>query len=64
MKHITFEDIKNNKEFQTYIQKGDELLGVMGYTEHSFIHAGKVSYTADSILASLGYSERERELGK
>lgn len=32
MKHITFQDIKKNKEFQSYIQKGDELLGVMKYT--------------------------------
>lgn len=64
MKHITFEDVKKNKEFQTYIEKGNELLGVLGYTEHSFVHAGKVAYTADSILHSLGYSERERELGK
>lgn len=64
MSHITFEDIKKNKEFQTYIQKGDELLGVMGFTEHSFVHAGRVSYTAANILSSLGYSEREKELGK
>ncbi|MBU5484504.1 HD domain-containing protein [Clostridium sp. MSJ-11] len=64
MKHITFEDIKKNKEFQTYIEKGDELLGVLGFTEHSFVHAGRVSYTAASILADLGYGERERELGK
>jgi len=64
MKNITFEDIRKNSEFQTYIKKGDELLSVLGFTEHSFVHAGRVANTVADILSSLGYSEREVELGK
>lgn len=64
MNNITFEDIRKNNEFHTYIQKGDELLSVLGFTEHSFVHAGRVANTAVNILSSLGYGEREVELGK
>lgn len=61
---ISYLDIKNNKEINVYIQKGNELLGVMGYTDHSAIHATKVAETAAKILLSLGYSEREAELAR
>ena len=29
---LTFQDIKNNAEIRTYIEKGNENLGVLGYT--------------------------------
>jgi len=64
MGNITFEDIKQNSEFKTYIQKADELLSTLGFTEHSFIHAGRVANTTEYILSSLGYSKREVELAK
>jgi len=59
---ITYEDIKRDKEINTYIKRGNELLGVLGFTEHSHIHCTKVSVTAAMILEKLGYSEREMEL--
>ncbi|HHX94992.1 MAG TPA: phosphohydrolase, partial [Clostridia bacterium] len=31
---ITLEDVKKNKEVDTYIRKGDEYLSAMGFTEH------------------------------
>lgn len=62
---ITFEDVKNNKEINACIKRGNELLGVIGYTEHSFVHAARVSQTAASILEKIGcYSEREIELAR
>ena len=61
---ITFEDIKNNKTVQTYIEKADESLTALGYTEHSFAHVSKVAALASSILDEFGYTEREAELGK
>ncbi|MEQ8156384.1 MAG: HD domain-containing protein, partial [Clostridiaceae bacterium] len=64
MSLITFEDIKNNKEFKTYIEAGDEHLRLKGYTRHDFGHVTKVAETAGSILENLGYSEREIELAK
>lgn len=64
MEKITYEEIKNNKEINIYMEQGNEMLGVLGYTEHSKRHAAKVAETAGSILKELGYSEREAELAK
>jgi len=61
---ITFEDIKKRKDLQIYIEKADETLIAMGYTEHSFAHVTKVATTAKYILTTLGYSEREAELAQ
>lgn len=61
---ITFEEIKQNKSIQTYIQKADESLSSLGYTEHSFAHVGMVSANARYILETLGYPERELELAQ
>ena len=61
---ITFEDIKKNKEVNTYIQKADEALIALGYTEHSFFHVGKVAHDAAFILKSLGYDDHDIELVK
>ena len=61
---ITFEDVKNNKEIQTYIEEADNYLKDIGYTEHSFKHVlncvGVVSY----ILNKLNYDEKTIELAK
>jgi len=64
MKPITFQDIKENKEFNTYIKKSNELLGVLGFTEHSFAHVMKVSDMAAQILVCFGYEERTVELAR
>lgn len=61
---ITFEDILQNEAIRTYIQKADESLIALGYTEHSFPHVMKVAKTASDILLTLGYSEREAELAR
>ena len=59
---ITYKDIKNSKEIQTYIRKADEALGALGYTDHSFAHVGKVANDAKELLLKLGYDERIAEL--
>ena len=61
---ITFQDVKNNEAIKTYIQKADESLIALGYTEHSFAHVTKVAETAADILLTCGYSEREAELAR
>lgn len=61
---ITFEQIKNNVEISTYLKKGNDLLGAMGYTEHGFAHATKVAHKASEILTALGYPKRIIELAK
>lgn len=59
---ITLKDVKNNPHISTYIQKADDYLVQMGYTEHSFVHVGKVANDAARILLQMGYDERTAEL--
>lgn len=59
---ITFEQIKKDPGIRTYIQKADESLINLGFTEHSFAHVGLVAANSKYILETLGYSEREVEL--
>ena len=61
---ITYKDIKNNDKVKTYIQKANEALEVLGYTEHSFAHVTKVAESAKYILSTLGYSHHEIELAQ
>lgn len=61
---VTFNDVKNNEEVKVCIARGDDLLKMCGYTEHSFVHAGLVSARAAAILADLGYSEKYTELAR
>lgn len=59
---IRYEDVVKDETVKTYIQKADETLIALGYTEHSFAHVTKVAKLASDILLTLGYSEREAEL--
>ena len=61
---ITVEQVRNNPQVRTYIQKADEALAALGYTEHSFAHVGKVAKEAREILLTLGYSPRDAELAE
>jgi metal-dependent HD superfamily phosphatase/phosphodiesterase len=44
--------------------KADEALAALGYTEHGFAHAGKVSEESKYILETMGYPQREVELAQ
>jgi uncharacterized protein len=59
---ITLESILKNEEINAYITKGNENLGVIGFTEHGFAHAKRSSNYASYILRSLNYDERTCEL--
>ena len=61
---VTFEYIRKNPDIRTYIQRADEALKSIGYTEHSFPHVEKAAATAARILTELGYPEREIELAR
>lgn len=61
---ISYDLIKNNEEINALIERGNEVLKTMGYTEHSKVHATKVAETAGSILRQLGYGEEDIELAK
>lgn len=59
---MTLAEIKKDPVITAFIQKADEHLGVMGYTEHGFRHAGLVSNISQNVLIRLGYPERQAEL--
>ena len=61
---ITIAQIKENADIRTYIQKADESMRALGYTEHSFAHVTKVSELAKDILLTLGLDAREAELAQ
>lgn len=61
---ITYQEIRENEEVQAYLKKGNENLGVLGYTDHSAVHCTLVAEEAGRILHELGYSEHEIELAK
>lgn len=61
---ITYRKVKENEEINLLIEKGNEVLDVLGFTEHSRKHAAKVAETAGKILKDLGYGPKEIRLSK
>ena len=61
---ITYQQIKEQPEINALMERGNDTLGVMGYTEHSGKHAGKVAKCAGEILKALGYDKRTCELAR
>ena len=60
---VTYEQVRENPNIRTYIQRADESLAALGYTEHSFAHVTKVAENVKYILETLGFSQHEVELG-
>lgn len=63
MTNISYKDIKNNKEINCYIEKGNETLGVLGLTDHGLAHVTRTAELSSYILKSLDFSDRTCELG-
>ena len=61
---LTYQEVRNNPEIRTYIQRADESLDALGFTEHSFAHVGRVAEMAGYILKTLEYPERDVEMVK
>ena len=61
---MTYEEIKNNEEINTYIRQADQTLSSLGYTEHSFAHVTLVAEKAGYILETLGFDSKTIELAK
>ena len=57
-------EIRKDREINLLIEKGNEVLRELGYTEHSRKHAAKAAETAGMILKELGYKKRNIELAK
>ena len=61
---MTFQEIARNENVRTYIQRADESLVALGYTEHSFAHVTHVAQTAGDILTTLGFDDHTVEIAK
>ncbi len=61
---ITFDQIRHDSALATYLSAGNAALGEMGYTEHGFAHARKVSNAAAQVLSHFGAEPREVELAR
>ena len=61
---VTYKQIRDDEEVNLLIEKGNDVLGVLGYTEHSRKHAAKVAQTAGQILKALGCGKKTVELAK
>ncbi len=61
---MTYNDIKKNEEIKALIKKGNENLGVLGYTDHSEKHCSIVAEHAARVLKQFKYPEHDIELAK
>lgn len=61
---MTYQEILQNPEVNAILEKGNQNLGLLGYTDHSRIHCAQVAHTAARILAAFGYPERDVELAR
>lgn len=55
-------DVKRDPRVRTYIEKANEQMSAIGYTEHGFRHAGIVAGVARGIPRQLALPRREAEL--
>lgn len=62
--NISYKKIRKNEEINAYMEKGNDILGKLGYTDHSKAHTTLVADRAGQILEVLGYEEKEVELAK
>lgn len=61
-KQVTMEVVKNDRTVKAFLQKADDHMKAIGYTEHGFRHANIVAKAAADILGKLGYHKRMVEL--
>ena len=59
---ISLSDLQRDPETRKYLDRADEVLGAVGYTEHGRRHAGVVSKRARSLLEALERPARQCEL--
>ena len=59
VKELNYKEILKNEEVIEFLKKGNENLGLLGYTDHSEKHCAIVAKRAGTILEQFGYSEHE-----
>lgn len=59
---VIYRDVRNNPKVRAYIEKANEQMAVIGYSEHGLRHAALVAAIARNILLELGADARYTEL--
>ncbi len=59
---VTLGQIKQNQDVRHYLDRADEVMASIGYTEHGRRHANVVSKRARSVLEALDRPQRQCEL--
>jgi len=62
MEELILKDVKKDPRVKTYMEKANEQMCAIGYTEHGFRHASIVAAVARGIPHQLGRPARESEL--
>lgn len=62
MNRVNLNDIQSNEQIKTLINKADDNLGILGYTEHGFRHCRLTAKAARRLLLELDFDQREAEL--
>ena len=57
---MTYKDIKHNEEVNELLKKGNQYLGLLGYTDHSQAHCVRVAETAALIIGDKTDVRRSR----
>lgn len=61
---MTYKEIVKNEEVNELLKKGNENLGILGFTDHSKIHCAMVARRAGYILKKFGYDAHDVEIVK
>ena len=61
---MTYEQLKKDLSIRAFIQRADESLLALGFTEHSFAHVGRVAEVVRYILETLDYPAHQVELAQ
>ena len=61
---MTYKEIRSNEEVNALLQKGNQNLGLLGFTDHSQAHCIRVADTAGRILKKFGYDAHDVELAR
>jgi hypothetical protein len=61
---VTVRVVERDPEVRAYLRRGNEQMGVLGYTEHGQRHARLVGSIAQNVLLHLDYPQRRTELAE
>lgn len=59
---LTVDQLKRDAEVAAFLQRSNEFMRTLGFTEHGFRHAGLVGHIAENVLERLNHPQRTCQL--